>query len=201
MSWDVGNLEQRSLQRRDHRLAGSTWSPVALELSFCREWTFHLELPIQLSHRSTVKVRTFSYMQIWNRSSPISHVPFQEAAGRCAPSNGRLKQEVGKWGLGCGGDQEKRGKMPKGNHCDRHQGNLSTREQGMRALEGRKSMQRISCLVSVNVFWEGCVSAESLCELVTSKQNQANGGKMTLLMPKKTKRYIRKKGQGLYAWL
>lgn len=51
----------------------------------------------------------------------------------------------------------------EGKSRDRHHGNPSTREQGKRALEGWKSMRRISCLVSVNVFREGCMSAESLC--------------------------------------
>lgn len=68
-----------------------------------------------------------------------------------------------KSGPGCWGDQEKH-ELVKGNHRDRRHGNPSTGEPGRRALEGRKSMRRISCLVSVTVFREGCMSAECVCE-------------------------------------
>lgn len=86
-------------------------------------------------------------------------VPFRKLQ-----SNGRLKQDVGKVGSGSLGDQEKHEKLVKGNHRDRRHGNPSTREPGRRALEGRKSARRISCLVSVTVFREGCMSAECVCE-------------------------------------
>lgn len=74
-----------------------------------------------------------------------------------------------------GETRKNKGEMVKGNHPDGPPGNPSTQEQGGRALEGRKSMQRISCLVRASVFREG--RRESAWKLVTGTHKTKPMGK------------------------
>lgn len=65
--------------------------------------------------------------------------------------------------------------MVKGNHRDGRHGNPDTREQGRGALEGRKSMERIS--FSVSVCLEKVVGWQRACVGISVRyaHNQGNG--------------------------
>lgn len=85
------------------------------------------------------------------------------------------KKRQEKRSLGHGGDQEKHGEMVKGKHRDGRHGNPAIREQGGRALEGKKSTQRISFPVSVCL--EKAVGWQRACMGISVRYtyNQGNG--------------------------